>query len=114
MNRSLRFRTDGSITIVQFTDTHLCNGEKEDVRTAALMSQVLDEEQPDLVIFTGNVIGGHSAKSSEATWCMAAAPLIARGLPWCAGFGNHDDECGVSRRQLLAIQRKISGCPSQF
>ena len=110
MNRSLRFRTDGSFTIVQFTDTHFCNGEKEDVRTAALMSQVLDEEQPDLVIFTGDVIGGQSAKSPEAAWRMATAPLVARGLPWCAVFGNHDDECGASRRQLLAMQQKIPGC----
>jgi hypothetical protein len=110
MNRSLRFRNDGSFTIVQFTDTHFCNGEKEDIRTVALMSQILDEEQPDLVIFTGDVIGGHSAKSPEATWCMAAAPLIARRLPWCAVFGNHDDECGLSRKELLVIQKKIPGC----
>lgn len=74
------------------------------------MSRVLDEERPDLVVFTGDVIGGHGARSSKAAWGMAAAPLIERGLPWCAVFGNHGDECGLSRRQLLAIQRKIPGC----
>jgi hypothetical protein len=113
MNSSLRFRTEGTFTIVQFTDTHFCNGEKEDICTATLMSQVLDEEQPDLVIFTGDVIGGQSVGNPRAAWHMATAPLVARGLPWCAVFGNHDDECGTSRKQLLALQQEIPGCLSR-
>jgi hypothetical protein len=110
MNRSLKFRTDGTFTIVQFTDTHFENGDAQDARTSALMSQVLDAEQPDLVIFTGDVIGGENARDPASAWHMAAAPLVDRGLPWCAVFGNHDDECGASRSQLLAIQQQIPGC----
>ncbi|HBI15817.1 MAG TPA: metallophosphoesterase [Desulfobulbaceae bacterium] len=110
MNRSLRFKTDGSFTIVQFTDTHFCNGEKEDADTASLMSRVLDAERPDLVIFTGDILGGEYASDPEAAWRMATAPLVARGLPWCAVFGNHDDECGASRELLLALQQQIPGC----
>lgn len=110
MNRSLKFRTDGTFTIVQFTDTHFENGDAQDARTSALMSQVLDAEQPDLVIFTGDVIGGENARDPASAWRMAAAPLVERGLPWCAVFGNHDDECGASRSQLLAVQQQIPGC----
>jgi hypothetical protein len=110
MNHMLRFRNDGSFTIVQFTDTHFCNGEEEDIRTSTLMSQVLDMERPDLVIFTGDVVGGQGAKDPQAAWHMATAPLVARDLPWCAVFGNHDDECGTSRKQLLDLQREIPGC----
>lgn len=51
----------------QVYDTYFCNEEKEDDSTVALMSQLLNEEQPDLVIFTGDVLGGHSAKSLGAT-----------------------------------------------
>ena len=58
----------------------------------------------------GMLSAGIATRCPEAAWRMAAAPLVARGLPWCAVFGNHDDECGVSRRQLLAIQQKIPGC----
>ena len=28
---------------------------------------------------------------------MAASPMIERRLPWCTVFGNHDDECGMTR-----------------
>jgi 3',5'-cyclic AMP phosphodiesterase CpdA len=110
MNRSLRCRTDGSFTIVQFSDTHFCNGEEEDACTAALIAQVLDVERPDLVIFTGDVIGGQEARDPQAAWRMATALLVARGLPWCAVFGNHDDECGTARAQLLSLQQEIPGC----
>lgn len=110
MNRSLRFRPDGSFTLVQFTDTHFEDGCEADQRTQALMGQVLDRERPDLVILTGDVIGGAGAKVPRLAWEMAAAPMVARGLPWASIFGNHDDECGLPRRGLLAIQQAIPGC----
>lgn len=110
MNHSLRFRPDGTFTIVQFTDTHFENGDAKDVQTSTLMSQVLDWEQPDLVLFTGDVLGGEKTRDPKAAWCMATVPLVARGLPWAAVFGNHDDESGASRRQLLAMQQQIPGC----
>ena len=113
MKRSLRFSSEGSFTIAQFTDAHFGNGNAEDGRTADLISQVLDVERPDLVIFTGDVVGGEGADDPRVAWRLATAPLVARGLPWCAVFGNHDDECGTPRNQLLAIQREIPGCLSR-
>ncbi len=111
MRRPLRCRADGSFTIVQFTDTHFGNGEAEDDRTAALMERVLDLEQPDLVVFTGDVLGGQGGtRNARAAWARATAPLVARDLRWCAVFGNHDDECDASRAELLAIQQQIPGC----
>ena len=111
MRRPLRCRADGSFTIVQFTDTHFGNGEVEDDRTAALMERVLDLEQPDLVVFTGDVLGGQGGtRNARAAWARATAPLVARDLRWCAVFGNHDDECDASRAELLALQRQIPGC----
>jgi predicted phosphodiesterase len=109
MKTSLRFRPDGSFTLVQFTDTHFLNGEPEDLRTMALMNQTLDLEQPDLVVFTGDVL---SPKAHEGTkpWQMATRPLIEREVPWAAVFGNHDDEGGVSRAELLRIQQSLPGC----
>ena len=110
MKGSLRFRADGSFTIVQFTDLHFENGGEEDRYTASLMAQVLEAERPDLVILTGDVIGGQGAGDPQAAWHMAAVPMVARGLPWCAVFGNHDDECGATRAELLAMQEQIPGC----
>jgi len=95
---------------VQFTDTHFENGEPEDLRTTALLEAVLTAEQPDLAIFTGDVLGP-GCRDATAAWAMATAPLVRRGLPWAAVFGNHDDESGAaSRAQLMALQRRIPGC----
>ncbi len=110
MKGNLRCRPDGSFTIVQFTDTHFENGGEEDRNTANLMSAVLDAEQPDLVVFTGDVLGGQGANDPQAAWRMAAAPVVEHGLPWCAVFGNHDDESGATRAELLTIQQQLPGC----
>ena len=108
--RALRFRQDGSFTIVQFTDTHFANGCEADIQTAGLMTRVLDLEQPDLVVFTGDVIGGQGENDPLLAWPMAATPMRDRGVPWCAVFGNHDDECGLPRSRLMDLQRSLPGC----
>ena len=107
---TLRFRTDGTFTIVQFTDTHWNNGEPADERTRALMEQVLEAEQPDLVLHTGDVIEGRGARDPAQAWRAAVAPLEARGIPWAAVFGNHDDEGAFDRSQLMAVQLSCASC----
>jgi hypothetical protein len=106
----LRFRPDGRFRIVQFTDTHFCDGSVLDRRTASLMEGVLAEERPDLVVLTGDVIDGARAGDARGAWRQATAPMVARGIPWAAVFGNHDDEGGVDRAAQLAIQRRLPGC----
>lgn len=113
MKPNLRFRHDGSFTLVQFTDTHFENGEPEDIRTSALMDRILDTEQPDLVIFTGDVLGA-GVQNSDVAWRRAAHPMIQRSIPWASVFGNHDDESGTaSHAELMAIQQSLPGCLTQ-
>ena len=113
MADALRFREDQTFTIVQFTDLHWQNGEPADQRTAALMAQVLDSERPDLVVLTGDVIQGAQCHDPAAAWRNAVAPIMERGLPWAAVFGNHDDEGRLSRRELMAVQQALPGCLSE-
>jgi len=109
----LRFRDDHTFTIVQFTDTHFCNAEPADELTRALMEQTLDAEQPDLVMLTGDVIGGGSCLDPAASWRYAVEPIERRGIPWAAVFGNHDDEGSLSRRELMALQQSFAHCLSE-
>jgi hypothetical protein len=105
-----RFRADGRFRIVQFTDTHFCDGSATDRRTAFLMERVLVAERPDLVVLTGDVIDGARAGQAAEAWQQATAPMIERGIPWAAVFGNHDDEGSVDREAQVAIQRTLPGC----
>ncbi len=101
----LRFRPDGTFTIAQFTDLHWQNGNEEDRRTRALMERVLEAEQPDLVVLTGDVIAGNGCQDPARSWMAAVAPMEQSQVPWAAVFGNHDDEGTLSRADLMALQR---------
>ena len=81
MNQALQFCDDGSFTIVQFTDLHWHDGTGLDVRTASLMEMVLDDERPDLVVLTGDVLEGSECpeypfQSSHSPHSLL--PLVAR------------------------------------
>jgi hypothetical protein len=106
----LRFRDDGTFTIVQFTDVHWHNGEPDDFRTRQVMETVLDLERPDLVVLTGDFVGGYDSRDPDQAMREVVVPMVSRGLPWAAVFGNHDDEGALSRLELLAVQQSQPGC----
>lgn len=109
----LRFRPDGTFTIAQFTDLHWHNGEPADQQTRALMERVLELEQPDCAVLTGDVINGKGCKDPARSWEQAVRPLVESGIPWAAVFGNHDDEGTLSRQELMQVQRSCVGCLSE-
>lgn len=113
MQPDLRFRADGTFTIAQFTDLHVKNGEPADEQTLALMAEALEAEKPDLAVLTGDVIDGKHCQDPAAAWRFATRPLVERGIPWAAVFGNHDDEGSLSRAQLMEVQRALPHCLSQ-
>lgn len=102
---SLRFREDGTFRIVQFADIHWTWGFGEDRRSGRLLRAVLDAEQPDLVVFTGDNITGGTLLPYRALR-QITEPCVERNIPWALVFGNHDDEGNAGRgRQMDIIQR---------
>ena len=77
--------------------------------TESLVERALDEERPDLVVFTGDQLNGQGT-SWDAASILAkfAAPVISRRIPWAAVFGNHDAEdargSGYRRDQIRLMQ----------
>jgi hypothetical protein len=111
--QKLRFRSDGTFTIVQFTDIHWHNSEPDDFRTRALMERVLDAEKPDLVALTGDMLGGKHIDDPAQAMREVARPMEERCIPWAAVFGNHDDEASLSRSALMDVERALSCCLSE-
>jgi hypothetical protein len=109
----LRFRDDGTFTIVQFTDVHWTQGGEEDQRSAVLMGAVLDAEQPDLVVLTGDQIFGRDCSAPTSAFRDSVAPLEERGITWASTFGNHDPEGTATREELTAVQQALPHCLSQ-
>jgi 3',5'-cyclic AMP phosphodiesterase CpdA len=113
MSRRLQFRSDGTFTIVQFTDLHWQNGGPADRKTRNLMERVLREEQPDLIVLTGDIIFSPKAADPRKAFLQAAAVAEQSGIPWAAVFGNHDSERLVSRDELFSIMLEHKGCVAE-
>ncbi len=102
----LRFRPDGTFTIVQFTDTQ--DDQEIDPRTVRLMEAVLEDHRPDLVVFTGDNVrsGPETADDVRRAIDAIAGPADSRGIPWLITFGNHDEdhtpETGMDEAAQLA------------
>ena len=110
MSITCTFRPDGSFKIVQFTDLHWKDGGTEDQRTRRLMETVLDSEQPDLVVFTGDLIytadpdpGYEPCLDPEQAFRDAVSAVEERGISWACVFGNHDTENGITRKELIQV-----------
>ena len=105
--QSVKFNDNGKLKIVQFTDIHWRAGDPATADAAANMNRVLDEEKPDLVIYTGDIT---TAKPAAVGLDKAFEPAISRNLPYAATFGNHDDEQDLTRPQLYDYIKKKQGC----
>ena len=102
----LQFNKDGKIKIVQFTDVHFKYKNPASDIALERINQVLDEEQPDYVIFTGDVV--YSAPADKGM-LQVLEQVSKRKLPFVVTFGNHDNEQGMTREQLYDIIRQVPG-----
>jgi hypothetical protein len=88
----LSFGSEGSFTLVHFTDVQ--DDQEMDPRTVRLMEAVLDDQDPDLVVFTGDNIrsGPETPEDVRKAIDAIAHPVESRGIPWLITFGNHDED----------------------
>jgi 3',5'-cyclic AMP phosphodiesterase CpdA len=70
------------------------------------MKSVLEAENPDFVMFTGDVIFG---KPADRSMREAIGAVSDRKLPFAVTFGNHDDEWDMTREQLFDLIKEIPG-----
>lgn len=106
MKRDLFFKDDGSFKIIQFTDIHFCKDNEADHHTTKIVSQIIQQENPDFIIATGDTVyGPDNVRYLE----KALSPIIESGVPWSYTFGNHDTEDGAGADVLFPI---ITGFPN--
>ncbi|CAB4286563.1 unnamed protein product [Prunus armeniaca] len=94
-----QLRPGAPFKIALFADLHFGEAEStdwgplQDVNSTRVMSSVLDDENPDFVIYLGDVITANNVAIRNASlyWDQAVSPTRAKGIPWASVFGNHDD-----------------------
>ncbi len=102
----LRFNDEGEFKIVQFTDNHYKKGKKASLTTIEAMNAVLDAEQPDLVVFTGDLVYDKDVAEEVDS---ALVPVLSRGLPFAFVFGNHDTEFDLGYSEIYDILQAKPG-----
>lgn len=106
----LTFNANAEFKIVQFTDVHYKKPAPESEVAIQLINEVLEAEQPDLVVFTGDVIYERPVlEGLDDVFDLVSN----KGIPWAYVFGNHDDEFGLSRRQIMDYVAQKPYCLAQ-
>lgn len=112
--KQLQIRRDGKLKIVQLADLHFSVGKGEcedefpasdnceaDPKTLRFIEGILDIEEPDLVVFTGDqIMGQRCVQDSTSALLKVLAPVIERKIPWALIWGNHDHEGSLDRWKL--------------
>ncbi len=119
MKNKLKFKTDGSFKIVQFTDLHYGENKENNKKTLDLAYNVIKFEKPDLIIYTGDVIRGQEYESARNLLNEAISPAVISNIPFAMVIGNHDTEQTdpltkvLTKDQYIDIQQEHSSCMTQ-
>ena len=103
---SMQF-VEGKFKVLQLTDTHFIEGDAHAQRALDNVAEVLDAEKPNLVIHTGDIIFGKPARESLT---RILSLITDRKIPFAVALGNHDEEFGLSRQEVLEHILQMPGC----
>lgn len=104
----LRFDSDGKFKILVFADCQ--DDDSPYQKMIDLINDALDNEKPDLVVFTGDNVVVSSESKFKTGAQKIIQPLIDRGIPYAYTFGNHDDEYGVSKEYMHSVYSSLGYC----
>lgn len=97
-DKKLAFDKNGKFKIIQFTDIHYKANSDESAKSIKMMEMLLDEEKPDMVAFTGDIV---TNKDSKTGWDEVLETVISRKIPHAVVLGNHDDEQNWTRKDII-------------
>lgn len=111
----LKFREDRTFKIVAFGDVHWNGFSEKDQLTLKAMDTILGEENPDLVIYTGDNSLSDDLSQVKEGYRQMTEPAVRRGIPWASTLGNHDGEWGgLTRKDVHACSVGLPGSLSRM
>ncbi len=99
-NIQLKFGKEHTFKIAQFTDIHWENNSPECAKTIETIQFVLNVENPDLVILTGDIVTDVPAREG---WLALTKTFVDAKVPFAVTLGNHDAEPEISRDQIFEL-----------
>lgn len=83
---------------------------RNQTRQFATMERVIDTEQPDLIVFAGDVIASARTRDPIQSFHNAVAVAEENHILWAAVSGNHDSEGSLSRKRMHEVQLEHEFC----
>lgn len=84
--------------ILQIADIHLGEAEnldwgpEQDRKTWFVLDSVILQEEPDLIILSGDQLTGNNCKENATAYYQMLGEFLSKyNTPWATIFGNHDD-----------------------
>ncbi len=102
----LKFSSDGTFKIAQFTDIHWNPASENNHKTLENIRHIIETEKPDLIVYTGDIV---TSGPSLNAWLEVTAPPREAGIPWAVTLGNHDDEHEVTRDEIFDLLITLPG-----
>ncbi len=111
-NQVLRFNENGHFRVLMISDFH--SGTDCSPKTIKGIDVLIETVKPDFVMLGGDqCLNRKTSDEVRAYLCDIIEPILRRGLPWAAVFGNHDREGGIDIETEEAVYETIPGCLSQ-
>ena len=110
----LRFRKDGTFRVVMMSD--LQESTQYDPRSLRSVEVLLEEGDPDLVVFGGDNCYGPEIRNEQQLrdfLDIFTAPLEKNKIPWVHVFGNHDHDVPIPIERQAEIYESYPMCISR-
>lgn len=111
----LTFDEKGEFKILVLADLHLKTGGMPEIMENNIKTLV-DREEPDLVILTGDNTSDKSIRTDKAMKTVlgeAMDYIEEKKIPWMHVYGNHDSEGTYSREQQQKVYESFEYCISK-
>ncbi len=108
-NTVLRFDENGRFRVLMVSDFHA--GAQFNPMLKTGLEALLEHVKPDFVMIGGDqCLTLDTVEETRDYFADIIDPIIKRGLPWGAVFGNHDRECGLPVEEEIKAYTLLPGC----
>ena len=114
MAQDYKIKLDESnkLKVIQITDIHYGEDEKDDILTTREMKKLFDWEKPDLAILTGDMVSNYAWDGTtkpwyEVQWKKWTEAFIDKGLPYMYIQGNHDALADLDRDEVATLDMSL-------
>ena len=110
VDKTLRFNSEHELTILQLTDLHYGDSDRDNQLNQSITRKLLDLVKPDVVVITGDAISGYAWDKKtkgfyKSNWELFTSPFVEKQTLYAYVLGNHDHQADYNYQQIADLER---------